>query len=281
VTSLDPKNAALAFASLAKCVVEHPERTVDVLKSALPPAVWTAQASNIAKLAGVAKKVLSRFLSIAEYTYILGDTLTTLLTLPQTAFTITLFLTVPPPAPTKVVHVAAVTRAGSPASGYRITTDVGTVLDCDSSKSAVSGGIARCSPTAASADVCWVGADRLSLLCGRDPWKKELYRARSDQPLGTLPAGAKPWPWALELADGAKCRVRNGGAWDGRADNYVGAYSCEGADEVVLVKQDQLDAVNTSNPVWTVLVGQLGRPDQVFPPPMKVRVVTAYFATAP
>jgi hypothetical protein len=87
--------------------------------------------------------------------------------------------------------------------------------------------------------------------------------------------------WALELADGAKCRLRNGGARGGRADNYVGDYSCDRSDEVVLVKDDQYQAVTKSSPVWTVLVGHLGNADEVFPAPKKVRVVTAYFATAP
>ena len=87
---------------------------------------------------------------------------------------------------------------------------------------------------------------------------------------------------ALELADGAsKCRLRNGGAWGGRADNYVGDYSCDRSDEVVLVKDDQYQVVTKSGPVWTVLVGHLGNADEVFPAPKKVRVVTAYFATAP
>ena len=86
---------------------------------------------------------------------------------------------------------------------------------------------------------------------------------------------------ALELAPGAKCRLRNGDAGGGRADNYVGDYSCDRSDEVVLVKDDQYQAVNKSGPAWTVLVGHPGNTDEVFPAPKKVRVVTAYFATAP
>jgi hypothetical protein len=111
-----------------------------------------------------------------------------------------------------------------------------------------------------------------SLLCGGDPRKKNLYQARRRE------SGAVG---ALELAPGAKCRLRNGGAGGGRADNYVGDYSCDRSDEVVLVKDDQYQAVNKSGPAWTVLVGHPGNTDEVFPAPKKVRVVTAYFATAP
>jgi hypothetical protein len=281
-TSLDTKNAALAFTSLAKCVVEHPERTVNMFQGSLSPAVGNAQAANLVKAAGVAKKTLSRYLAIPEETYNLGDIVATT-TLPPSAFTISLVLTAPLAAPTKVVNVAAVTRAGRPTDGYHIETDVGSVSGCDSSSAALNAGIASCSPSAASADVCWVGADRVSLLCGGDPWKKTLYQATSDTPIGTLSAAANPTPWALELADGAKCRVRNGGAWGGRTDNYVGAYSCDPdrSDEYVLVQLDQGEAVHKSGPVWTVLVGQLGNADEVFPAPKEVRVVTAYFATAP
>jgi hypothetical protein len=94
---------------------------------------------------------------------------------------------------------------------------------------------------------------------------------------------ALPEPWGLVLANGYKCRIRNGGSWDGRADNYVGAYSCNGnTNNVVLIKAtDTGPVVNTSKPIWTVLIGPLGRPDQKFPPPTTQPVVTAYLAGQP
>lgn len=89
-----------------------------------------------------------------------------------------------------------------------------------------------------------------------------------------------PEPWGLELAEGAKCRIRNGGAWGGRADDFVGTYFCDRDNEFVLVPQTATENVNTSGKAWTVQVGGLADPDSVWPPPTTVRVVTAYFATS-
>ena len=184
-----------------------------------------------------------------------------------------------PAAPTRVVDEVAVDSGGRPANGYReIGSDESSAVDCrDPSPAAVDGNIYSCGPTAAAADVCWP-ASGLDLLCMNDPWSRELHRVRANAPLPQVSPPDPREPVALQLEDGNRCRLRNGGAWGGRDDGYVGAYLC-GGDVVVLVQQHgNTDPVDRSAPVWTVKVGRLGPPGQPLPPPTTVNVVTAWFA---
>ncbi|MFD9734620.1 hypothetical protein [Umezawaea sp. NPDC059074] len=137
---------------------------------------------------------------------------------------------------------------------------------------AVSADIVECSPTAAGTDVCWVAPDRVTLLCGDTLWVKSLRRATSTEPVEVYP---NAYPWGLELADGTRCRARNGGSWGGRADGY---YSCEGFESVVLAPPDGSGLVDRSRPAWTVPMGDLGSDNPEFPAPVRVWVATAYFA---
>lgn len=178
--------------------------------------------------------------------------------------------------PTKVVNVVAA-RNGVPVDSYRTGAPGAAISDCRPSRAGVTPDIAACGSTAAGADVCWAAPDRRSLLCGTDPWKKELLAYPLQAPLPPTPAASPALPWALELADGSRCRLRNGGSWPGRADNYVGAYSCtNGPTEYVLSKPG--DPVNRTSSTWTVLVGGLSADNRAFPPPQPVAVRTAYFA---
>ncbi|WP_018682734.1 esterase/lipase family protein [Actinokineospora enzanensis] len=181
---------------------------------------------------------------------------------------------------TKTVNVAAVDKSGNPASGYTVADDTGDVDMCSASPVAVAADIVSCSPSAAGAIACWPGPDRHALLCGGLPWEKKLYSAHSTESVPAADVPPSPQPWGLELANGMKCVIRNGGAWGGRADGYTGAYSCQPSSDVVLAAPDQDTAVDRSGPVWTVKVGQLGDQDQTFPPPTTQQVRTAYFATS-
>lgn len=185
-------------------------------------------------------------------------------------------------AATQVVTVVAVDKLGNPAPGYEVEASDGFVESCYASP-AGGEGLASCSPTAAGADVCWVDSDRVTLLCGTDPWEKKLVRMTSDEEIGTLTPKPTPDPWGLVLADGARCRLRNGGSWGGRADGWVGAYSCDrGEGEYVLVDQNAPDTVvDRSGPVWHVRIGALGGADEQFPAPTPIAVTTAYFAGTP
>ncbi len=188
-----------------------------------------------------------------------------------------------PPA-TKIVTVTGVTRTGDPAAGFTVEAIDNPVEACAASPASTSKNMVSCSPSAAGADVCWVKPDRTNLLCGTSPWEKKLLPATSDRPIGAVtPPHSDPDPWGLVLADGARCRLRNGGSWGGRADDYVGAYFCDrGESEFVLVgPQSPESAVNKASPAWTVQVGALGGDGEAFPPPKTVRVVTAYFPGVP
>jgi hypothetical protein len=183
------------------------------------------------------------------------------------------------PRITQIVTVVGVTASGDPAPGYTVEQTSSQVSDCTPSPA---GGarVVACSPSAAGADVCWVGRDPVTLYCGLSPWEKKLNRMRSEKPIGHLQPVRDPQPWGLELADGARCQMRNGGAWGGRSDGLTGAYSCDRPSEFVLVGTDQGDtAVDKHHAQWTVRVGDLAAGDNPkLPPPKIVPVRTAYLA---
>ncbi len=191
-----------------------------------------------------------------------------------------------PEKSTKIVTVVAVVN-GKPAKGFRVDPMTGdNSIDCASatiSRAATTMGVfGGCGASAQSADVCWPGTGT-TLLCGTAPWDKVLIGW--DITSGTLPRSAEPSaepePWGVELVDGRRCRARVGGAWGGRSDGKVGAYSCTGSQkEVVLQGADATTAVDRSTPFWTVEVGELGAGSPDFGPPSKVGVRVAYFAGA-
>lgn len=188
----------------------------------------------------------------------------------------------PAPPATEVVHVVAVDPDGQPSAGYREQppdSTPTTVSDCAASPTAVTANIYECWPSAAGADACWPAASD-TLLCLGDPWDKQLHRVTASGPLPQVQPSASPEPLALLLDDGTRCRRRNGGAWGGRDDGYVGAYSCASPSLTVLVKPDH-DVIDRSVPLWTVRVGELGAATPHFPPPQTRTVKTAWFAGNP
>jgi hypothetical protein len=194
------------------------------------------------------------------------------------------FVGAEPPA-TQVITAVPVGPNGEPINGYRVApsqSNVNNVADCTTpSPAAVADDIYYCSPSAASADVCWPSTPG-SLLCGDDPWDKELHRVSYTDPLPHVQPVAAPQPFALLLDDDTHCSLRNGGAWGGRQDGYVGAYICGAANSnlavLVLPSQGATAAIDRSLPVWTVKTGQLGSPTADFPPPQTHTVTTAWFA---
>jgi hypothetical protein len=189
-----------------------------------------------------------------------------------------------PPA-TQVITAVPVGLNGQPINGYREAPsqgNVNNVVDCTTpSPAAVANNIYSCAPSAASADVCWPSNPE-SLLCLGDPWDMELHRVSYADPLPNVAPVAAPQPLALLLDDSTHCRLRNGSAWGGRQDGYVGAYGC-GADNanlavLVLPSQGATAGIDRSQPLWTVKIGQLGSPTADFPPPQTHTVTTAWFA---
>ncbi|WP_326834886.1 hypothetical protein VSH64_08150 [Amycolatopsis rhabdoformis] len=184
---------------------------------------------------------------------------------------------------TTVVTVKPVARNGTLAPGWTVADD-GESVDCGTpaspSPAATGRDIVTCSPTAASADVCWTQQDRISLLCGWDPWTRTLHRNTAEAPVTPVAASSSPVPWALELVDGTKCRLRNGGAWPGRSDDYVGAYSCDEGRGELAVLANSADLIDKSTPMWTVPVGVLDDKASGSPPPRTVGIRVAYFASS-
>ncbi|MFE0028130.1 hypothetical protein [Amycolatopsis sp. NPDC059021] len=261
------------LAAAAKCVIDDSDGVVQTVKKVLSPAAFDKLAPQLSKVAAV-RAALTRVLLLAETGFVLLDSVFTL-NLPAGAFTISLFL-----ARTKVVTVVPVDRDISAQRGYAVTPGYNGVDSCTSSYASVGRDVVSCSPSAAGADVCWVKADRLTMLCGGMPWEKALMAVTASSPVARVPVARDPQPWGLELSDGAHCRLRNGGSWGGRSDGFVGAYFCDRPNEYVLGKQDPTPVVNKAAPTWTVLVGDLQNPDSVLPPPKRVRVLIAYFAGA-
>lgn len=189
-----------------------------------------------------------------------------------------------PEAATDVITVAAVDANGEPANGYwvtdRLTTSVSLSGCFGPSPAAVGNNIYSCDPSEAGANICWPAP--ASLLCVRDPWSRALRRFVSP---GTLPAvdpPATPMPFALVLDDGARCVLRAGDEWGGRADGLVPAYGCGMTSWAYAVlaspDQDLAAAIDRSQPVWRVQTGDVGPPTAGFWPPRPRKVATAWFA---
>jgi hypothetical protein len=188
------------------------------------------------------------------------------------------------PAPTQVVTAVAVVNS-QPANGYLEVpsvpspSNVTDVFGCDASPAAIDSGIYRCFPSAAGADVCWPSTAR-TLLCGDDPWDKELHRVTYTDALPAVQPQATPMPFALLLDNGTQCRRRNGGAWASRDDGLAGAYGCNGESAVLAPFQaggwDLATIIDRSHPLWTVKVGPLRAGN--LPPPQTHTVTTAWFA---
>lgn len=190
------------------------------------------------------------------------------------------------PPPTQSITTVAVGPNGQPINGYREAPSAGnvtSVTDCTApSPSAVADNVYSCSPSAAGAGTCWPSTPG-SLLCVDNPWDMRLHRVSYDGPLPPVQPTASPDPFALLLDDGTRCLFRNGGAWGGRDDGYVGVYGC-GADfggnpaVLWLPSQGAGTCIDRSTAVWTVKVGQLGAPGTHFPPPQTHAVTSAWLA---
>jgi hypothetical protein len=187
------------------------------------------------------------------------------------------------PPPTQVITTIAVGSQGQAINGYHELPpdgNVAVVSDCTASPSAKADSVYACSPSAAGAATCWPSTPG-SLLCVDNPWDKQLHRVSYSGQLPPVQPTPSPDPFALALDDGTHCLLRNGGAWGGRDDGYVGAYSCNsGTNLVVLAMPNQGDGsgIDRSGAVWTVKIGPLGAPGAHFPPPQTHAVTSAWFA---
>lgn len=179
------------------------------------------------------------------------------------------------PAETDVRTTIAVVN-GQPANGFHevSNSNADTTLGCEkAAQAAVTANVYYCYPNSASADLCW-SAPPTSMLCLDNPWDKELRRF----PLSTLPLppvqhGVDPWPYALELDDGARCRLLVG-MRDVRPDGDIPEYDCGSGQSgfAVLMSGDSTNPINRSSAIWTVKAGSLGSVAKTH------KVTTAWFA---
>jgi len=180
------------------------------------------------------------------------------------------------PPPTQQITTVAVGPGGQAINGFHEAPPSGSVSDCTTpSPSATAENVYYCSPTAAGAGTCWPSTPG-SLLCVDNPWDKRLHRVTYGGQLPPVQPTASPDPFALLLDGGTRCLFRNGGAWGGRPDGYVGVYDCGGAAVLWLPSQGAGTCIDRSAAVWTVKVGQLGADT----PPQTRTVTAAWFAGA-
>ena len=184
------------------------------------------------------------------------------------------------PGATEVITVAAVGANGEPIDGYRVVARQASanLSGCPGpSPAATASNIYACEPSEAAAEVCWPAP--ASLLCAVDPWSKTLRRFSSPGALPAVDPPATPIPFAMVLNDGTRCILPNGVDLGGRADDTVPIYGC-GQNLGVLAPPDwnPADAIDRSQPLWAVFVGQLGPRDTPFQPPIRHTVTTAWFA---
>jgi len=166
---------------------------------------------------------------------------------------------------TAVLTLRPVTADGKVASGWTVAEDSQRGdIDCSfnsASPSAKNGDIYYCSPSAAMADACWVGEGRDSMLCLSDPMKRQVVRIWLEGTTGRGPSGpaeytGTPLPIRLDLDDGVKCRLRNGGSWGRQEQNpdLVGFYGCDKGE--VVWDRPSSTGIRQQAKIWTVRVGK-------------------------
>jgi hypothetical protein len=194
---------------------------------------------------------------------------------PYDPATVRLTLTAAAP-PATVIKVLKPVTNGAAGSGWRVQPETGTVNCGYASPASVSDDVQYCWPNASAADVCWPEPGNASVLCLWHPWEKVLHRMAA---VGIVPVTAptKADPVGIELGDGTRCRLRNGGSWSGRAedDSLAGFYNCggdngRGSGGLAVWARQGGSAFDTSSRSWTVRLGGSSGPLRT------ERVVTAY-----
>ena len=175
-------------------------------------------------------------------------------TLPDAARTFNVFPRVVKRATKKIV-LTPVRADSTPAADYTVR-DLTELVDCsppNPSPVSLAHGVYSCSPSAADADVCWPDVSPQHVLCLYTPWERTLVRLPTAAPLSPVPVTDEPAPLGLELSDGDRCRIRNGGAWGQPEDHpdYVGYYSCTKHQAV----WGSTTGIDNTSPTWTVQVG--------------------------
>lgn len=186
------------------------------------------------------------------------------------------------PAPrTRQIVLRPVTSAGRAAPGYTTAFDPpDEELNCGGSRPgagpspvAVDAGIVSCGPSAAYALACWNGSSATTALCYRDPWRREVTQIHTGGRLPAERASELPLPLGLELSDGTRCSLRDGGAWatlDVRHDMF-GIYSCRNG--MAVWASSSSDIIDRSRALWNVRLAPMSGHGELH----TATVRTAYF----
>jgi hypothetical protein len=161
---------------------------------------------------------------------------------------------------TKVTVIRPVHADGRPVAGYKVTHEHVPGFTClDASPVAVDRNIDFCGFSATYTMACWKSRKH-TVLCLRDPWRKELVRIRYTGTFARQAAPHHPVPQALRLGNGNQCWVRDGGAWSIVTGHpyWFGAYGCDFGD--VYGRGDGI--VQHVNPWRVHLVVDAGGPHQ-------------------
>lgn len=167
------------------------------------------------------------------------------------------------PVATARIVVTPVTE-GRASPGWAVTPEPQTTIYCgddaEPSPGALAPNIYSCSPSYAYAVACWRSRHAHHVLCLRDPWSHAVIEMPNAGRLRALPPSRHPTPVALQLSDGARCSIRNGGAWGslkGHPEMW-GTYSCRRSpqsrdgEETILWGRNGSFGINTKGQVWTV-----------------------------
>lgn len=141
-----------------------------------------------------------------------------------------------------------------PDGRIRLPVDTAIHLDidpdsCSPATVAQHAGVYRCGSVADHLPACWPSINYL--YCMHGPADDTVVRiwAGTSGPAAQEPD--EPAPWQIVLANGSRCDVRLGGAWDQAPDGYAYSYACDGA-VVALLAPDGAPTLNTSGSTWTV-----------------------------
>lgn len=188
-----------------------------------------------------------------------------------------------PVGSTEVVTIVPITSDGLPLPDYVVTdlSEEPTLENCRPASSAVGPDIVSCSPNAVSAQACWVGEDRVTLLCGDASGKVLRRHTVSDPlpPMGPLPE-SKRLPLAIELMEGTHCRRAWGGPAPLLPGDLVAPYVCGGAHGLLVhsVKDTLFDQ---REPLWTVQTTGPGLLQDGATLPPRQNVAFVYYAGRP
>ena len=127
-----------------------------------------------------------------------------------------------------------------------------------------------------------LAGSRVSVVLGRPVELSPFVAFRLRARFPTVDPPETPIPFALVLDDGTRCILPNGIDLGGRADGTVPIYGC-GRQKLSLgvlapPDWDPALAIDRSQPLWAVYVGQLGTPTTPFETPRRHTVTTAWFA---